>query len=38
MFVIIIHWWIVGYPVCREVFGKEGGHGGVDETAMVNVI
>lgn len=38
MFVFIIHWWIIGYPVCKKVFGKEGGHGGVDETAMVKVI
>ncbi len=38
IFVLIVHWWVIGYPVCKEVFKKEGGHGGIDETAMVRVI
>jgi creatinine amidohydrolase len=35
MFVYIVHWWIFAYPVCKEVFKADGGHGSVDETAMV---
>lgn len=35
IFVYVVHWWIFAYPVCREVFGSDGGHGGVDETAMM---
>lgn len=35
MFVIVVHWWEYAYPICREVFGGDGGHAGVDETAMM---
>ncbi|PIP13254.1 MAG: hypothetical protein COX48_04760 [bacterium (Candidatus Stahlbacteria) CG23_combo_of_CG06-09_8_20_14_all_34_7] len=38
IFVYIIHWWIFAYPICTEVFKSEGGHGGIDETAMVFTI
>lgn len=35
MFVYVVHWWIFAYPFCEKIFKAEGGHGGVDETAMV---
>ncbi len=35
MNVIIMHWWMFAGDICRDVFGKEGGHGIVDETAMM---
>lgn len=38
IFVLIIHWWVIGYPICNKIFSKEGGHGGIDETAMMFVI
>jgi len=35
MFVIVVHWWEFAYPICKDVFGGDGGHAGVDETAMM---
>ena len=31
----VIHWWMMFPEVAKEVYGTEGGHAGVDETAMV---
>lgn len=35
MNVIIMHWWMFAGDICRDVFKKEGGHGIIDETAMM---
>jgi len=31
----VIHWWMMFPDLAKEVYGAEGGHAGVDETAMV---
>ncbi|MGE3063277.1 MAG: creatininase family protein [bacterium] len=38
MFVYIVHWWVFAYPICKKIFKTDGGHGGVDETAMMLAI
>lgn len=35
MFVIILHWWEFAYAITERIYGIKGGHGGVDETAMM---
>lgn len=35
MNVIIVHWWMFAGDICRDVFNADGGHGIVDETAMM---
>jgi len=34
-YTIIIHWWHLVESLTMEFFGESGGHGGIDETAMV---
>jgi creatinine amidohydrolase len=36
--VAVIHWWELCGEMTREFFGHVGGHGGVDETAMVQAV
>ncbi|MBN1620424.1 creatininase family protein [candidate division WOR-3 bacterium] len=38
LFVISIHWWINCGDLSEHIFGKTGGHGAVDETAMIQHI
>ncbi len=38
LFVISIHWWINCGDLPEQIFGKTGGHGAVDETAMIQYI
>lgn len=33
--IVVVNWWLLCRPVCRDVFGQSGGHAGCDETAMV---
>jgi len=35
---VAIHWWIYAKDLTRSVFGEKGGHGWVDETAMMMAI
>lgn len=35
---MVVEWWPLGSEACREVFGKAGGHAGVDETAAVTAL
>ena len=34
----VIHWWALCDEITREFFGHVGGHGGTDETAMVQAV
>ena len=36
--IAVIHWWELCYEMAEEVFGHIGGHGGSDETAMVQAV
>jgi creatinine amidohydrolase len=36
--VCVIHWWELCGEITREFFGQVGGHGGIDETAMVQAV
>jgi len=35
---IAVHWWIFVKNITKEIFGEIGGHGGLDETAMILAI
>jgi creatinine amidohydrolase len=34
----VLHWWMECQDIAREVYGGAGGHGGVDETALMMAI
>ena len=36
--ICVIHWWELCGPMTREFFGNDGGHAGVNETAMVQAV
>ncbi len=36
--IAVIHWWILCDDLVNEFYGQEGGHAGIDETAMVQAI
>jgi creatinine amidohydrolase len=36
--VLVIHWWSFCSDVTQEVFGEDGGHAGINETAFVQAI
>jgi creatinine amidohydrolase len=36
--IAVIHWWMLCDDLVREFYGQEGGHAGIDETAMVQAI
>ena len=36
--VAVIHWWEVCGEMTREFYGEHGGHGGIDEAAMVQAV
>ncbi len=36
--IAVIHWWQLCDDVVKEVFGQDGGHAGIDETAMMMAI
>jgi len=33
--VAVLHWWMLCTDITQEVYGQEGGHGGIDETGYV---
>jgi creatinine amidohydrolase len=36
--VSVVHWWALAAEITEEFFGHAGGHGGTDETAMVQAV
>ena len=38
IYTIIVHWWIYCSDITDNIYNQKGGHGGIDETAMIHAI